>query len=34
VRVDGAKAVVLQIFAVQHPRAEIVLDDQHQRIVR
>ena len=34
VGIDGAEAVVLQVFAVQHSRAEIVFDDQHQRISR
>ena len=32
VRIDGAEAVVLQVLAVHHPRAQIVLDDQDQRI--
>ena len=34
VRVDGTEAVVLKIFPVHDPRAEIVFDDQHERIKR
>src|SRR5205823_7609494 len=34
VRINGAEAVVLKIFAVQRPGAGIVFDDEHQRTRR